>query len=203
MMLPVKLLLTYKQIQRPIAILLSLVVCFAIRTRSGWVITNKCSSLFFKPGMNLQWVATRGAPATYQRLHSVFAWPKMRSSVTAFVQACTTCQQAKPDRQKYPGLLEPLPVPKQAWQMVSMDFVEGLPQSGRFNCILVVVDKFSKYSHFIPLAHPFSASQVATAYVDQVYKLHGLPSQSFLIETLSLQAGSGKSFLSKLTLSCV
>lgn len=175
MMLPVKLLLTYKQIQRPIAILLSLVVCFAIRTRSGWVITNKCSSLFFKPGMNLQWVATRGAPATYQRLHSVFAWPKMRSSVTAFVQACTTCQQAKPDRQKYPGLLEPLPVPKQAWKMVSMDFVEGLPQSGRFNCILVVVDKFSKYSHFIPLAHPFSASQVATAYVDQVYKLHGLP----------------------------
>lgn len=69
----------------------------------------------------------------------------------------------------------PLPVPVRAWQMVSMDFIEGLPQSGRYNCILVVVDKFSKYSHFSPLAHPFSASQVASTYIDQVYRLHGLP----------------------------
>ena len=99
----------------------------------------------------------------------------MQSAVTAYVQSCPTCQQAKPDRNRYPGLLEPLPVPTQAWQIVSLDFVEGLPQSGKFNCILVVVDKFSKYSHFIPLAHPFSASQVATAYIDQVYKLHGMP----------------------------
>ena len=74
----------------------------------------------------------------------------------------------------YPGLLEPLPIPDKAWQMVSLEFVEGLPQSGKFNCILVVVDKFSKYSHFIPLAHLFSASDVASVYIDQVYKLHGM-----------------------------
>ena len=54
--------------------------------------------------------------------------------------------------------------------MVSLDFVEGLPQSGRYNCILVVVDTFSKYSHFVPLAHPFSASQVAV--VCSVYRQH-------------------------------
>ena len=116
-----------------------------------------------------------GAPATYQRLKTVCAWPRMKHAVTEFVQSCAVCQQAKPERCKYPGLLEPLPVPVRAWQMVSMDFIEGLPWSGRFNCILVVVDKFSKYSHFLPLSHPFSASQVATTYVDQVYRLHGLP----------------------------
>jgi transposase InsO family protein len=56
-----------------------------------------------------------------------------------------------------------------------MDFVEGLPRSGRYNCILVVVDKFSRFAHFIPLSHPFSASTVATAFFDNVYKLHGSP----------------------------
>lgn len=41
--------------------------------------------------------------------------------------------------------------------------------------ILVVVDKFTKYAHFVPLSHPFAALQVAQAYMDHIYKLHGLP----------------------------
>lgn len=99
----------------------------------------------------------------------------MKSIIKTYVQTCAVCQQVKPDRAKYPGLLQPLPVPKKAWQSVSLDFVEGLPKSGRFDCILVVVDQFSKYAHFLPLAHPFTAAQVATAYIDNIYKLHGFP----------------------------
>lgn len=66
-------------------------------------------------------------------------------------------------------------MPKFAWQVASLDFIEGLPQSHGFDCILVVVDKFSKYSHFVPLKHPFTALQVAMAFMDNVFKLHGFP----------------------------
>jgi len=55
-----------------------------------------------------------------------------------------------------------------------LDFIEGLPRSGRFNCILVVVDKFSRYAHFIPLSHPFTAATVANAFVENVFKLHSM-----------------------------
>lgn len=99
----------------------------------------------------------------------------MKSGVKQFVVACTICQQATPDRSKYPGLLQPLPVPSSAWQMISMDFVEGLPQSKGKSCVLVIVDRFTKYAHFFPLAHSFSGQGVAKLFFDQVYKLHGLP----------------------------
>jgi hypothetical protein len=76
---------------------------------------------------------------------------------------------------KYPGLLAPLRVPKGAWQVISMDFIEGQPLSGSATCILVIVHKFSKYNHFIPLHHHFTAAVVAQAFLHNVYKLHGLP----------------------------
>jgi hypothetical protein len=99
----------------------------------------------------------------------------MKAHIKAFVQTCLTCQQSKPERVKLPGLLQPLPIPAGAWQTVTMDFIEGLPTSGHANCIMVVVDRFTKYAHFIPLHHPFTAAKVAAAYLDNVFKLHGLP----------------------------
>lgn len=117
-----------------------------------------------------------GIPATYHRLKQYFSWPGMKASVQAFVRSCTVCQQAKQDCTRYPGLLQPLPVPVGSWEMVSLDFVEGLPRSGSANCILVVVDKFSKFAHFVPMHHPFMAFTVAKVYLDHIYKLHGTSS---------------------------
>jgi len=59
--------------------------------------------------------------------------------------------------------------------MISLDFVEGLPRSGQVDSILVVVDKYSKFAHFIALRRPFSALSVAKVFMEHVYKLHGLP----------------------------
>jgi hypothetical protein len=80
-----------------------------------------------------------GVPVTYRCLKQLFAWKGMKVVVQKFVQPCLVCQQAKPDRCKCLGLLQPLPVVLGAWQLITMDFVEGLPTSGGFNCILVVV----------------------------------------------------------------
>lgn len=99
-----------------------------------------------------------GFPVTYRKLKQLFAWPSMKKMTKLFVQQCQICLQAKPDRAKYPGLLQPLPVPEGAWQVVSLDFIEGLPVSDHASCILVVVDKFSKYAHFLPYKSPFHCS---------------------------------------------
>lgn len=111
----------------------------------------------------------------YQRIKKIFYWPQMKKGIQQFVAACAICQQAKSEKVPYPGLLQPLAVPTQAWHTVSLDFIEGLPLSSNCNCILVVVDKFSKYSHFIKLSHPFTTLKVAKLFLDNIYKLHGMP----------------------------
>jgi hypothetical protein len=116
-----------------------------------------------------------GVHATYHRLKRLFAWTGMKTAVTEFIRQCDVCQHAKHLNQHPQGLLQPLPIPAGAWQDITMDFVEGLPLSEGANTILVVVDRFTKYAHFLPLKHPFSAPQVARVFVDSVVKLHGMP----------------------------
>lgn len=115
-----------------------------------------------------------GFPVTYRRVNSLFKWPGMKQLIRDTVRNCHVCQQAKPERVHPPGLLQPLPIPSQPWEVATMDFIDGLPQSRHFDCLLVVVDKLTKYAPFIPLKHPYTAAKVAEVFVDNIYKLHGL-----------------------------
>jgi transposase InsO family protein len=99
----------------------------------------------------------------------------MKQFIRRAVQECHTCQRAKPERVRYPGLLQPLPVPQAAWEIVSMDSVEGFPKSGRFDSVMVVVDKFSRYAHFIAISHPYTAETIAHLFLDHIFKLHSMP----------------------------
>lgn len=116
-----------------------------------------------------------GFPVTYRRIVSLFKWTGMKLQIRNYVRSCMICQQAKAERVLSPGLLQPLPIPSEPWEMASMDFIDGLPLSHNYDCILVVVDKLIKYSHFIPLKHPYTASKVADVFVDNIYRLHGMP----------------------------
>lgn len=85
-------------------------------------------------------------------------------------RACQMCQCNKLELQLV-GLLQPLEVSSHVWLYISMDFIEGLMRvSGKS------VDCFSKYAHFILLAHRYMASSVAHVFLDDIVHLHGFPS---------------------------
>lgn len=56
-----------------------------------------------------------------------------------------------------------------------MDFIEALPKSEDYTVIMVVVDRLTKYAHFIPVKHPYTATIIVQLFMDIVVRLHGLP----------------------------
>ena len=74
------------------------------------------------------------------------------------------------------GLLQPLPIPIRNLSDISMDFIEGLPCFIRKNVIFIVVDRLSKYNHFIAISHLYSAMDITKLFINRVFFwLHGIP----------------------------
>ena len=127
-----------------------------------------------------------GVQKTLHRLRTDFYIPGDRALVQDWVRRCSTCQRNKTETLQPAGLLQPLEVPSQVWADISMEFVEGLPKVGGKSVILTVVDRFSKYAHFIALGHPYTAASVARAFFDGIVRLHGSPPPSSVTGTRCL-----------------
>ena len=85
------------------------------------------------------------------------------------------CQQNEVEIIKTPSLLQPLSIPGQSWEEVSMDLITGLPKYEGKSVIMVVVDRLTKYAHFCGLSHPLKASTISSAFMETIRKLHGNP----------------------------
>lgn len=102
-----------------------------------------------------------GVAKTLEILTEHFYWPKMKVDVERVCSRYIKWKQAK-SRVLPHGLYTPLPVPSELWVDISMDFVLGLPSTkkGR-DSIFVVVDKFSKMTHFIQCHKIDDATDIA------------------------------------------
>ena len=111
----------------------------------------------------------------YAYTRRLFVGPKLREDVLDFVRSCPECQLAKPRSDRPYGTMMPLPIPEDVWQDISMDLITNLTKSNNCTSIFVIVDRFSKMSHFIPLPQQADAPVLAQVFIDNIVKLHGLP----------------------------
>nr|GFA54398.1 retrotransposon protein, putative, Ty3-gypsy subclass [Tanacetum cinerariifolium] len=113
-----------------------------------------------------------GSTKMYHDLKQHFWWSGMKRDVATFVSRCLICQQIKIEHQRASGLLQPLEIPVWKWDKISMDFITGLPRTQRrHDAIWVVVDRFTKSAHFLPIHKDYSVSKLEETFqqeIDQV-----------------------------------
>ncbi|GMF21580.1 unnamed protein product [Phytophthora fragariaefolia] len=67
-------------------------------------------------------------------------------------------------------------IPDERWRSISMDFITDLPRTKRdVDSIWVVVDRLTKRCHFMPTTKKVNAEGVARLFIDNIWKLHGMP----------------------------
>ncbi len=116
-----------------------------------------------------------GRQKTTELIQRNYHWPGMSRFIGSYVKSCTTCAKNKTSTQAPAGLLNPLSVPTAPWRSISVDFVVKLPISQGFDSIMVVVDRLTKMSHFVPCIEAQSSEDVATLFYNNIFRLHGLP----------------------------
>ncbi|MCO5547318.1 hypothetical protein L7F22_000766 [Adiantum nelumboides] len=85
-------------------------------------------------------------------------------------------KKVKFDRQKAPGLLQPLPIPDKPWESIAMDFIFDLSRTQTGNDgIWTIICRFSKQAHFIPVRKKIKPDQMARLFMSNIFKYHGMP----------------------------
>ena len=118
-----------------------------------------------------------GEEKTLDSVRRLFTWPGMGADVKEYVSTCPTCQATKSSSRRPAGLLQPLPIPDKKWDQISMDLITQLPRTtaGK-DCIFTIVDRLSKMVHLIPCQTAISAPELADLFINNIYRLHGMPS---------------------------
>ncbi|WVZ70402.1 hypothetical protein U9M48_019073 [Paspalum notatum var. saurae] len=120
-----------------------------------------------------------GSNKMYQDLKQKFWWTRMKREIAKYVFECDPA-----------SMLQPLAVPAWKWKDVHMDFIVGLPRTQKgYDSIWVIIDRFTKSAHFIPVKTIYHAKTYAELYIARIVSLHGVP--------LTITSDRGSLFVSR------
>jgi len=102
-----------------------------------------------------------GHPGHFKTLELIsqsYWWPNMSWYVGLYISHCHLCLCTKIQRCLLSGELQPLPIPEECWDVISIDFILELLESGGYDSIMVAIDSIGKCSHFVKTVTTVSVS---------------------------------------------
>nr|GEV87992.1 reverse transcriptase domain-containing protein [Tanacetum cinerariifolium] len=112
----------------------------------------------------------------YQDMKKLYWWPNMKVNIATYVSKCLTCTKVKAEHQRPSGLLVQPAILEWKWDNIIMDFITKLPKSSQgFDTIWVIVDRFTKSAHFLPIRENDPLDKLARLYLNRIVARHGIP----------------------------
>nr|GEU94334.1 retrotransposon protein, putative, Ty3-gypsy subclass [Tanacetum cinerariifolium] len=116
-----------------------------------------------------------GADKMYYDLKDRYWWLGMKKDIAVYVSRCLTCLKVKAEHQRPFGLLQQLEIPEWKYERISIDFVIKLPRtSSGHDTIWVIVDRLTKYAHFLPMREDYKMDRLARLYLNEIVARHGV-----------------------------
>ena len=112
-----------------------------------------------------------GSAKTMELVKWPFWWPHLQNFVEDYFRTCDTCSRAKMSRHHPYGLLQSLPPPSKPWKFISMDFIIYLPPLKGFDTILIVLDRFTKMTHFLPCVKSIHSQDTTDTIMREVFDI--------------------------------
>ena len=125
--------------------------------------------------MTPKWLGNPGHFKTLELIFRNYWWPNMSQYVGMYVSHCDLCLRTKIQRRLPTGELQPLLILEERWDIISVDFISELPESGGYDSVMVAVDSVGKRSHFVETVTTVTAAGAAILYLWNIWKLHSLP----------------------------
>ena len=112
----------------------------------------------------------------YHDLGEAYSWDGLKRDIEEFVAKCPNVQHVKVEHLILGRLSQIMDVPTWKWEAINRDLFVGLPQTQRQNdFVWVVVDRLTKYAHFILVKCNYSAKDYARIDINEIMGLHGIP----------------------------
>ncbi|KAJ1601244.1 hypothetical protein NDA14_000540 [Ustilago hordei] len=140
-----------------------------------------------------------GRDATIKAAQRHYWWPNMTAWIADYVASCPVCARYKAPRHRPYGLLQPLATPDRPWGSISLDFIEGLPPSKKYDSktydsILVIVDRLTKFAILAPTNKTVTAKQTAVLLYGHMVRLFGYPDHMVSDRGRQFISGAWKAF---------
>nr|GEV22259.1 putative reverse transcriptase domain-containing protein [Tanacetum cinerariifolium] len=116
------------------------------------------------------------ADKMYYDLRDMYWWPGMKKYIALFVSKYLTCLKVKGKHQRLSGLLQQPGILELKCERIAMDFITKLPRtSNGHDSIWVIVDRLTKFAHFLPICEDFNMDTLARLYLKEIVARHGVP----------------------------
>jgi hypothetical protein len=127
---------------------------------------QELKSMILSKMHKVPYVGHPGYQKTIVVVKNQYYWPGMKNKVVDFIARCLECQKVKVENKHPIGFLHHFPITEWKWDVVTMDFITNLHRIVKqHDSIMVVVEKLTKVSHFIPVKSMHKSANIVEIYI--------------------------------------